>query len=59
MATAIALIAGFTTCSEKSDMSKVISFEVFSKLVDEVLVEFRHILSTNTNVKTLIEDKKE
>ena len=40
-------------------LSKVIAFEMFSGLVDEVLVEFRHILSTNNNVKTLIEDKKE
>ena len=40
-------------------LSKVITFEMFSGLVDEVLVEFRHILSTNNNIKTLIEDKKE
>ena len=40
-------------------LSSIISFDVFSGLVDEVLVEFRHILSTNDNIKTLIEDKKE
>lgn len=39
-------------------LSKMVSFELFSSLVDEVLVEFNHLISTNNNIKTLIEEKE-
>ena len=34
----------------------VISFEIFSKYVDEVLVDMRHLLDTNLNIKAYVED---
>ena len=34
---------------------KVVSFEYFSELVDEVLVKFREILDSNTSIKQYIE----
>lgn len=35
-------------------VAKFLSFEDFSKMVDEVLVKFNHILDTNDKVRTLI-----
>lgn len=32
----------------------IISFELFSKLVDEALMEMKHILETNKNIETYV-----
>lgn len=39
-------------------LTKVISFELFSKLVDEVLEKFRALLDTNTKLKDYVESGK-
>lgn len=39
-------------------LTKVISFELFSKLVDEVLEKFRNLLDTNTKLKDYVESGK-
>lgn len=40
-------------------LSKLITFEHFSTLVDEALVEVRHLLESNTNVATIVQDTRE
>lgn len=37
---------------------RVISFDYFSELVDEALVEMRNLLDTNENVKDYVENSK-
>lgn len=37
---------------------RVISFDYFSELVDEALVEMRNLLDTNESVKEYVEDSK-
>ena len=39
------------------NLINIISFEMFSKLVDEVLVEMKHLLDTNLDIKAYVEDK--
>ena len=39
-------------------LSKLITFEHFSALVDEALVEVRHLLESNTNVATIVQDTR-
>lgn len=39
-------------------LAKVISFALFSKLVDEALEKMREMLKTNTAVKALVEGKE-
>ena len=36
--------------SKFPDIAKIITFEMFSKYVDEVLVEMRHLLDTNLDI---------
>lgn len=38
-------------------LAQKISFETFSNLVDTVLMKFNHLLSTNVNIQTLINNK--
>ncbi len=45
--------------TECPNLAKYISYENFSKLVDEVLEEFKDILNSNANIKTLIEGEDE
>lgn len=40
-----------------SDIANVISFELFSTWVDEVLEQMRHILETNKDIATYVEGK--
>lgn len=44
--------------SKFSFLTKVISFELFSKLVDEVLEKFRTMLDTNAKLKDYVESGK-
>lgn len=37
------------------DVAKIISFELFSKWVDEVLVQMKHLLETNFDIKYYVE----
>jgi hypothetical protein len=39
---------------ECSELANYVTFEEFSKLVDEVLDKFREILNTNENIETII-----
>lgn len=41
------------------DIAKIISFELFSKWVDEVLVQMRHLLETNVNIAYYVEKNNE
>lgn len=38
-------------------LAPVISFELFSKLVDEALEQMRHLLETNKDIGAYVEDK--
>lgn len=38
-------------------LTPVISFELFSKLVDEALEQMRHLLETNKDIGAYVEDK--
>lgn len=40
--------------AECAELANYISFEDFSKLVDEVLTEFKEILNTNEQIETII-----
>lgn len=40
------------------DVAKLISFELFSKWVDEVLVQMKHLLETNKDIEAYVEDKQ-
>lgn len=39
-----------------SYLSKIITFEMFSGLVDEALKEMKHLLETNTEIKNYVEE---
>lgn len=40
--------------TECAELANYVSFEDFSKLVDEVLAEFKEILNTNETIETII-----
>ncbi len=40
-------------------IAKVLTFEMFSKYVDDALVEMRNLLSTNKNVASIVSPDKE
>lgn len=37
------------------DLVPIVSFELFSKVIDEALVRMRHLLSTNLDIKNYVE----
>ena len=45
--------------TELPALANFISFEYFSQLVDEVLVEFRHMIETNADINSIINNEKE
>lgn len=38
-------------------LAKVITFEQFSKMVDDALVRFKHLLNSNVAVKNIVDNK--
>lgn len=40
-------------------VAQIVSFDIFSQWVDEVLEKFRSMLNQNTNVKTYVEHKED
>jgi hypothetical protein len=38
-------------------LASVVSFEMFSALVDEALEQMRHLLATNKDIEAYVEDK--
>lgn len=44
-------------CQVFPDLVAFISFELFSKLVDEALEQMKHLLATNSNISDYVEGK--
>lgn len=45
--------------SKFPSIAKLISFEKFSELVDMVLIQFNHLLSTNERIQEFVEETEE